>query len=231
MPVVAHALRLLLMSDSSTPPDPASESLFYLPQQHGDVDAKLAAGLERLGRVFRGLLWEAAGEHDLSPIQIRFLIDLRFRAETGRRVGELAETFDLTAPTVSDALQTLAEKGLVTKEPDPSDRRARIVRLTDAGRERADALSTWAEPVREHLRDLADDRKTDALTLVMDLVASLEASGKISRSRMCKTCRFFARDAHAGADAPHHCRLLDQPLAPGDLRIDCPEHEPEGASD
>jgi hypothetical protein len=26
--------------------------------------------------------------------------------------------------------------------------------------------------------------------------------------------------------APHHCNLLDMRLAPADLRVDCPEHEP-----
>jgi DNA-binding MarR family transcriptional regulator len=120
----------------SSPPD----SAFHLPTQHEDVDAKLVAGLERLGQVFRVLLWERAHEHGLSPVQARVLLDLRFRAEGGRRVGALAEQFSLTAATVSDALTTLAEKGFVAKEPDPDDRRARIVRLTDDGEELVDTL-------------------------------------------------------------------------------------------
>jgi DNA-binding MarR family transcriptional regulator len=158
------------------------------------------------------------------------LLDLRFRAEGGRRVGALAEQFSLTAATVSDALTTLAEKGLVTKVPDPDDRRARIVRLTDDGKELADTLSTWAEPVREQLRSLDPERKTDAMTLVMDLIAELEGADLISRARMCRTCRFFGENTHDDPDAPHHCNLLDLPLGPGDLRMDCPEHEPAEAA-
>ena len=211
-------------------PQPASGSSFHRPTQHGDVDKKLVAGLERLGNVLRVLLQNAASAHGLSPIQIRMLIDLRFRAPSGRRVGDLAETFGLTPPTVSDALRTLADKGLVAKEPDPADRRARIVRLTTDGRDVADALSTWAAPIREHLDDVADQRKTVTLNTIMDLIASLEAAGLVSRTRMCKTCRFFAPDAHVDAGAPHHCRLLDVPLRPGDLRMDCPEHEQSEAT-
>lgn len=217
------------MSSSST----HSESTEGAPQassfdpafQHGDVDAKLVAGLERLGQVFRVLLWDAARAHNLSPIQIRMLIDLRFRAETGRRVGAVAQAFDLTPATVSDAIQTLSEKGLVEKVQDPTDRRARIVTLTDAGVEKADALSTWAKTVRSHLQGLDAERKTVAMEMVMDLIASLEHAGVVSRARMCKTCRFFASDVHDRGRGPHHCRLLDVPLGEGDLRMDCPEHE------
>lgn len=204
---------------------PHTESLFYLPAQHDSVDAKLVVSLERLGRVFRGLLWDEASEHGLSPIQIRFLIDLRFNAETGRRVGELADVFDLTAPTVSDALKALVDKGLVTKEPDPRDRRARIARLTPTGQEQADGLSTWAEPVQDALHGADASQKTEALSLLMEVIESLEAAGQISRSKMCTTCRFFAQDARDEDAAPHYCRLLDQPLGPGDLRVNCPEHE------
>jgi DNA-binding MarR family transcriptional regulator len=210
------------VSDSSSPPD----STFHLPTQHDDVDAKLVAGLERLSQVFRVLLWDRAHEHGLSPVQARVLLDLRFRAEGGRRVGALAEQFSLTAATVSDALTTLVEKGFVTKVPDPDDRRARIVQLTAEGEERADTLSTWAEPVREQLRRLGTERKTEAMTLVMELIAELEEADLISRARMCRTCRFFGENAHDDPDAPHHCNLLDLPLGPGDLRMDCPEHEP-----
>jgi DNA-binding MarR family transcriptional regulator len=194
------------------------------------VDAKLVAGLERLSQVFRVLLWERAHDQGLSPIQARVLLDLRFRAEEGRRVGTLAEQFSLTAATVSDALTTLSEKGLVTKVPDPDDRRARIVRLTTEGKDLADTLSTWAEPVRDQLRNLDAERKTDAMTLVMELIAELEGADLISRARMCRTCRFFGQNAHGDPDAPHHCNLLDLPLGPGDLRMDCPEHEPAESS-
>jgi DNA-binding MarR family transcriptional regulator len=212
-------------------PDSDSESSFHLPTQHGDVDAKLLAGLERLSQLFRGLLWERAHEHGLSPIQARVLLDLRYRVEEGRRVGALAEQFRLTAATVSDALTALSDKGLVEKTPDPDDRRARVVQLTETGTEAAEALSTWAEPVREQLRGLGAERKTEAMALLMDLISALEEADLISRTRMCRTCRFFDRDAHDDPDAPHHCNFLERPLSPGDLRMDCPEHEPaDGAA-
>ena len=61
---------------------------------------------------------------------------------------------------------------------------------------------------------------------LMDLIASLQRSGIIGLSRMCVTCRFFRSSGAPGQfESPHHCALLDAPLAGSDLRVDCPEHE------
>jgi len=200
--------------------------VFDLPFQHGNVDAKIVASLERLSEVFRVLLWEAAKDRDLSPLQIQLLVYLRHHPPDFGRVGELARRFDLTSATVSDAVGTLAEKGLVEKEPDPNDRRARVLALTDKGTETADELGDWAEAVREGLEGSSEEDKTAVLQVLTDLISALEQQGVITRARMCRTCRFFGEDAHEDPAAPHHCNLLDMPLAPDDLRVDCPEHEP-----
>ena len=51
------------------------------------------------------------------------------------------------------------------------------------------------------------------LRLVLDLIAGLQSSGAITVARMCVTCRFFRRDAHPGSARPHHCALVDAPMA------------------
>jgi hypothetical protein len=42
--------------------------------------------------------------------------------------------------------------------------------------------------------------------------------------RVCCTCRRFRAEAHAGTARPHHCALLDVPLAEADARAICVEH-------
>lgn len=154
------------------------------------------------------------------------LVYLRYHPPEEGRVGELARRFDLAAATVSDAVGTLVEKGLVAKEPDPSDRRARVLTLTDDGAATAEYLGDWAGAVREALSSVPDEEKAVVMETLMDLIASLEQRGVITIARMCRTCRFFGEDAHVDPSAPHHCNLLDMRLAPEDLRVDCPEHEP-----
>lgn len=200
-------------------------SVFDLSMQQEDVDAKIVAALERLGRAFRVLLWEEGKARSLSPIQIQFLVYLRFHDPGLCRVGHIARAFDLAPATVSDAVSTLRDKDLLTKAPAPDDGRARILRLTPEGRTLADALSGWAGVVKEHLAEHSDAEKAFVMRFLMDLIASMQEAGAIRVARMCLTCRFFGRDWHDDPEAPHHCRLLDTPLRLHELRIDCPEHE------
>lgn len=201
-------------------------SVFDPSTQHGDVDDKLVAALERLSQVFGVLLREKAKEHGLSPIQARFLVYLLHHDVELRRVGSLAREFDLTPATVSDAVATLEGKGFVDREPWPEDRRVVTLRLTPEGEGLANELSAWANPVRDHLDRFAPEEREIVMRFLIELIGSLQRSGIITVARMCVTCRFFRRDLHPGADRPHHCALLDVPLGAPDLRVDCPEHEP-----
>ena len=201
------------------------ESIFEPSSQHGDVDSKIVASLERLSQVFRVLLREKAQEHELSPIQGQFLVHLLFHDVELRRVGQLAREFGLTRATVSDAVSSLEKKGLIHRDPWPEDRRVVTLRLTPAGEELAAGLSTWANPVKERLDPSSPEEKEVVMRFLMRLIASLQRSGVITVSRMCVTCRFFRPDEHPGSDSPHHCALLDVPLTGSDLRADCPEHE------
>jgi DNA-binding MarR family transcriptional regulator len=201
------------------------DSVFDPTSQHGDVDAKIVAALERLGQVFRILLREKAQEYGLSPIGAQFLIYLVHHAVELRRVSQLAREFDLTMATVSDAVASLEDKGLISREPWPEDRRVMTLRLTPEGELVAAELSTWADTVRQHLDLCPSEEKEVVMHFLMRLIGTLQKSGVITVARMCVTCRFFQREAHPSFGSPHHCRLLDVPLSGSDLRIDCPEHE------
>jgi DNA-binding MarR family transcriptional regulator len=200
-------------------------SPFEPSSQHGDVDKKIVASLERLSQAFRVLLRAEAQEHGLSPIQAQFLVHLLFHGPDLRRVGRLAEEFDLTRATVSDAVSSLEKKGLVERGPWPEDRRVATLRLTPPGEEAARGLAMWANAVEESLTASSPEEKEVMMGFLMRFIASLQRAGVVTVARMCVSCRFFRPDAHPGEESPHHCALLDLPLARSDLRVDCPEHE------
>src|SRR5438128_10557688 len=52
-------------------------------------------------------------------------------------VNEIGRRIELTSGAITTAVDRLESRGLVTREAHPSDRRARIVRLTAAGQEQA----------------------------------------------------------------------------------------------
>src|SRR5438552_15768308 len=52
-------------------------------------------------------------------------------------VNEIGRRIELTSGAITTAVDRLESRGLVTREAHPSDRRARIVRLTAAGEKQA----------------------------------------------------------------------------------------------
>jgi DNA-binding MarR family transcriptional regulator len=186
-----------------------------------DLDAKLAAALERTGQALRVRLWDTGRRHGLTPTQLQVLLRLASDPPARRRVGALAAEFDVSHPTISDAVAVLRHKRLAEPE---TGRRGAPLRLTPQGRELASAVAGWHEPILTALGRLDAGEKERALHLLLELIAGLQRAGIVTVARMCVTCRFFRPDRHA-APARHHCALLDIPLAGADLRVDCPEHE------
>ena len=66
------------------------------------------------------------------------------------RVGELASSLRLAPNTISGLVQALVETGLVTRAPDPSDRRVAVVELTGAGRTQ---LTDWERAHQQRIGD------------------------------------------------------------------------------
>lgn len=50
----------------------------------------------------------------------------------------------------------------------------------------------------------------------------------IPTNRMCASCAFFRPHVREGS-RPHHCALVDAPMAESQLRIECDEHEEASA--
>lgn len=200
-------------------------SLFDVNAQHLEVDSKIAAALERMSQAFRVLLWEKTKTHQLSPIQVQFLVYLLYHPASQSTISHLAKEYTLTPATVSDAITTLEEKKLVARERSMEDRRVAFVALTSAGKKMARKLASWAEVIREAIADFPAEDKPIVMKFLMRLLAALQQAGVITIARMCLTCKFFQPEAHPHARAPHHCGLLNKPLADIELRFDCPEHQ------
>src|SRR5690606_11920501 len=133
----------------------------------------------------------------------------------------LAQEFDVRQPTVSDAVAALERKGMVARQASLGDARSTELLLTPSGHEVAARLEAWQGPAREVLVGLSDGEKQVTLGLLIELIAGLNRSGAIQVARTCPTCRYFRPD---GEKTPH-CALLDMPLGPAEIRVDCPEHE------
>jgi DNA-binding MarR family transcriptional regulator len=187
----------------------------------GSLDARLAAALERLAVADRALRQAQVTPVGLSPIQLQILTALRDLPPLRRRVTALARELGVTQPTVSDAVASLVAKGLVRREPVTGDRRGGALLLTPAGRKVLADTTALEQVLAGTLAGLDDEAKATTLAVLLACIAALVADGVITVARCCTTCRHFRRRP----GGPMHCALLDRPLPPSELRVDCPEHE------
>lgn len=95
---------------------------------------------------------------------------------TGARVSALAVQAQITKQSMGALVEHLEQCGYVERRPDPTDRRASIVQLTDRGK----ALVGVARAALQELEDeweayLGADRMTHLRSALRDLIAYIEA--------------------------------------------------------
>ncbi len=199
-------------------------SIFDPKEQNENIEAKITAGLERILRVFRLLLWDVANDENLSPIQIQFLIYLLYNQSSRCRVTDIANEFSLTKATVSDAIASLEEKGLVMKAESENDKRSYLIKLTPKGKKVATKISTWADTLKNNLKKFNKKEKETILEFILKMIESLYDAGIITVQRMCFSCLYFQKNANPDSDSPHYCNLLNKPLSTIELRLDCEDY-------
>ena len=84
----------------------------------------------------------------------------------------LAQKLGVDRTVMTYLLDELEDAGLVQRRPDPSDRRARRVGLTDAGRERLCDLERRLRVAEEHLLDPLDVTERHVLRTLLHRLAT-----------------------------------------------------------
>ncbi len=146
------------------------------PAEPSDVEPSVGDLIFRITRRLRHASAEVTEPLGLNPHQVRALHVMLRSSEEGARPTTIAERLHVVPRSATDVIDALVEKGLATRVPDPSDRRAVRIHLTDEGREtlaradeardrvHADAFGVLSEAERTHLVALlrkVDDAASD----------------------------------------------------------------------
>ncbi len=134
------------------------------------LDQELGELLMRLMEAGKDYIFTALAEMDLTPTQAFALRSLH----EPRPMRELADQIGYDASHITGIVDRLEERGLVQRQPDPHDRRIKLVAITPAGVALQEAIEA---KVFEHLPFL--DRLTvpqrrelrDLLMLVIEVPA------------------------------------------------------------
>ena len=109
----------------------------------------------------------AAHGHDLPLSQARVFQRV---APEGSRMSELAQAAQLSKQTLTSIVDQLERAGYVERRPDPADARARIVTITDKGRELVDlSIPVVAQVEAEWTAHLGAERTEQLRSILRDL--------------------------------------------------------------
>lgn len=126
----------------------------------------------------------AAGYDDLNLAHLRVF---RYRTIDGRRPSELAEEVQITKQSMNELLGHLEQRRYLVRDTDPTDSRARVVRLTPRGRRLEAKVLTSAKAAERQAAALLGKRRFDqlhgALIELVDLVTPSDEPEPMQPSR------------------------------------------------
>lgn len=188
------------------------------------IASRVAIGLNKLGLAMKSRAWAGAGARGLTPTQGQILALLRARGRP-LRLSEVAEELGITAPTASDSVRALVEKGLVRKARSKDDARAVALELTTAGKAEAECAASFSDFLLAAIDSLSASEQEAFLVSLIKMLGVLVERGQLPTQRMCLCCRHF-RASEQPDQGSNHCAAVDAPLGRRYLRLDCADYAP-----
>ena len=113
----------------------------------------------------------------LSMPQFGILMQLHYRSNCG--ISDIGERFDITNAAASQLVDKLVQSGLIQREEDPSDRRAKLLNLTAKGQEfiqqGMEERYRWVDQLAAKLTAEERAKVNEALTIMTQAARQLEA--------------------------------------------------------
>jgi DNA-binding MarR family transcriptional regulator len=121
-----------------------------------------------------GLFAKSTG---LSMPQFSVMMQLHHRGNCA--VGDISERFDITNAAASQLVDKLVQSGFIKREEDPQDRRAKMLNLTDKGRDLIqrgiEERYRWVDDLAGKLTPEERAKVTEALNFMTRAAKELEA--------------------------------------------------------
>jgi len=113
----------------------------------------------------------------LSMPQFSVMMQLHHKGACG--MSEISERFEVTPAAASQLVDKLVQGGFIIREEDPHDRRAKLLNLTDKGRELIqqgiEERYRWMDMLSDRLTEAERIQISEALDIMTRVAADLEA--------------------------------------------------------
>jgi DNA-binding MarR family transcriptional regulator len=125
-----------------------------------------------LEQVYAGVV--VAGFEDIGRAHVAMF---RYPTPEGRRPSEIADKLQITKQSVNDLLGDMEARGYLVRVPDPTDGRARVIRLTAKGRQLEKTVYHGAQAAELAIAELLGHRRFAQLRHSLEEVVSHISEG------------------------------------------------------
>lgn len=128
-------------------------------------------------RIFASVF--GSGFDDLRPSHGNAMEQLEL--EDGLRLTDLATRAGITVQSMGELVDDLEVKGYLKRRPDPDDRRAKRIYLTDRGRKNARVAKRATADVENYLAELLGQQRYHLLRRTLEDITTAEAGDEVQR--------------------------------------------------
>lgn len=112
----------------------------------------------------------------LSMSQIGILMQLHHRGACG--MSEVSERFEITPAAASQLVEKLVQGNFISRYEDPNDRRAKVLDITDKGRDvlqqGVEERYRWMEQLSERMTEAELEQVSESLNIMTRVLHDLE---------------------------------------------------------
>lgn len=132
-----------------------------MPPSQSHIHAEIGRLITRLARIWRRESDQALSDHGLSYATAIPLLVLSRQGENVRQ-GVLADELGIEGPSLVRLIDLLQSEGLVERREDPTDRRAKTLHLTEAGKAVCEPIEAALALMRVSLFESVSDEDVAA---------------------------------------------------------------------
>ena len=135
------------------------------------LEAQVGHLLRRAHQRHTSLFEKGLGDLDLTPTQFAALVKIGDRGEVSQNL--LGRMTAMDPATIQGVIQRLMGRGLIERRPDPADRRATLLRLTESGASLAREAVARAKTVTQATLEPLPESERETLLFLLKKLADL----------------------------------------------------------